>query len=302
LIRINPGARPQCQRGDCRSGEVRMYRQVLVPAMLGRPEPDAVRCACALATPRSGRVEVVVGMSAAAPPMAGWQYFPLGVYETLQEEVRGAALVLAGEIRHALAGQSAQVDVRTTGHFWMTPAEQALAHASHSDLVVLGRPRAPTDADAHLFAALLLASGRPVLAVPPGAGDAPRFERIVIAWKATREAARAVHDALPLLRAARRVVVLAVRDNLEPPPSPGGDEPAQALARHLQRHDVDATIVREQRHDRSTGEAIVQYAGASGVDAIVAGGYGHARVLEQVFGGTTRTLYRTSPVPVLFSH
>lgn len=275
-----------------------MFRQILVPVMLGRPEFDAARLACAIAAGEQGAVDVLVGMSAVSPMVAGWDYFPAGVYDTLDEATTAAADKLADEMREALKDQEAIHEVRVAGAFWMTPAEQARAHAHVCDLIVLGRPSAPTDADDRLFAALLLGSGRPVLTAPSGMPHPSRAERVLVAWKPSREAARAVHDALPLLESARHVEVLTVAGM-------GGDRPDPSrgeFAEHLRAHGIDALFGSEARGDRSTGQAILQHARKSRADLIVAGGYGHAKAVEQVFGGVTRVLYRQSPIPVLFSH
>ena len=272
-----------------------MIRQILVPLMLGRAEADAARYACALAEPFAAAVDVVVGMSAVSPIVAGWDYYPAGVFDTLDEATRAASEALAGEVHRALADTGDQASVRVSGAFWMTPGEQALQHAQTADLVVLARPAAPTDADRALFASLLLGAGRPILVTPPDALRKPP-RRIAVAWNGTREAVRALHDALPLLRAADHVEALHVV---------GGEAQAAidgALLPHLDRHRVHAVLETLPRHDRAVADALMAHALDTRADLLVAGGYGHARVMEQVFGGTTHALFHHSPVPVLFSH
>ena len=153
-----------------------------------------------------------------------------------------------------------------------------LAEAAHaSDLVVTSRGGALGTAEQ-----LVTATGVPVLVLPP---DAPRdFGRVVlVAWKGSPEAARAVHDALPFLQhaAAKRVVLCAV-----------GEEAAAGLddaAAMLERHGVPVQPERVDRTDgRSTGEILLAQAAAHGADLLVMGAYGHARLRELVFGGVTR--------------
>lgn len=273
-------------------------KNFLVPMMVGRVERAAAEAACVLAEGHDGRVEVVVGLNAVSPLVAGWEYFPAGMYDTLDETTRAAAEALAADTRLAMVSEEVEHRVRVAGSFWQTPAEQALSFARMADLVVLGKAREPKDPDSRLFASLLLNSGRPVLVVSEARVQRPRFRRVVIAWKPSREAARAVHDAMPLLRRADKIDVIGVAEGERVDLSP----PDSELLRHLQTHGVTATVQRLAAGERSTAAKILEFAQVAAADLIVAGGYGHARAAEQVFGGVTRTLYKKSPIPVFFSH
>ncbi len=177
-------------------------------------------------------------------------------------------------------------------------------HARYADLTILGQPnqeepfKGPA-ADAVLVN-VMLSSGRPVLAVPYAGQFEQVGERVLVAWNASRESTRAVNDALPLLRGAKAVTVLAVN------PKRGieghGDVPAADIALHLARHGVKAEAAHTIAHDISEGDALLSYAADIGVDLIVAGGYGHSRAREMVFGGVTRTLLQEMTVPMLLSH
>jgi nucleotide-binding universal stress UspA family protein len=177
-------------------------------------------------------------------------------------------------------------------------------HARYADLTVLGQPNGDEafkgpSADAVLVN-VMLASGRPVLAVPY-AGDFEQIgQRVLVAWNASREATRAVNDALPLLRDAKSVTVLAVN------PKRGieghGEVPAADICLHLARHGVKAEAAHTIAKDISEGDALLSYAADLGVDLIVCGGYGHSRAREMVFGGVTRTLLQEMTVPMLLSH
>jgi nucleotide-binding universal stress UspA family protein len=183
------------------------------------------------------------------------------------------------------------------------PATVAL-HARYADLTVLGQadPSQHFDRHDHEAAAVatVMGSGRPVLAVP-FVGDFPILgQRVLVAWNASREAARAVNDALPLLREASVVTVLAVN------PRRGigghGDVPAADIALHLARHGVKAEAAHTVANDIPDGEALLSYAADIGADLIVAGAYGHSRARELVFGGVTRTLLAEMTAPVFLSH
>lgn len=177
-------------------------------------------------------------------------------------------------------------------------------HARYSDLTVVGQPndedpyKGPS-ADAVLVN-VMLSSGRPVLAVPYAGTFEQVGDRVLVAWNASRELTRAVNDALPLLRGAKAVTVLAVnpRHGIEG----HGDVPAADICLHLARHGVKAEAAHTIAKDISEGDALLSYAADLGVDLIVCGGYGHSRAREMVFGGVTRTLLQEMTVPMLLSH
>jgi nucleotide-binding universal stress UspA family protein len=180
------------------------------------------------------------------------------------------------------------------------PATVAL-HARYADLTIVGQPNReePQDADAVLVTTVMT-SGRAVLAVP-FAGDFPIIgEHVLVAWNASREAARALNDSLPLLLNAKRVTVLAI--NPQRGVGVHGDVPAADIALHLARHGLKAEAAHTVARDIADGEALLSYAADIGADLIVAGAYGHSRARELVFGGVTRTLIAEMTAPVLFSH
>jgi nucleotide-binding universal stress UspA family protein len=183
------------------------------------------------------------------------------------------------------------------------PATAALTHARLADLVIAGQsdPEGASDQPSvNPVEEILLDSGRPLMVVPHY-GDFPTCgETILVGWTETREAARAVHDAMPLLAAARSVIVLAVvAEHLGVEP---GDVPAAAIAHHLARHGVKAVAAETVTGGITTADALLNYASDRSADLIVVGGYGHARVRELVLGGVTRSLLKHMTVPVLFSH
>src|ERR1700733_8230719 len=235
----------------------------------------------------------------AAMPLAA------GGAEQVVDQIRADALAAAGpveaEFRELLRREGLDGGWRLVeGNL---PATVAL-HARYADLAVLGQANPydhldPLDHDA-VVAATVMGSGRPVLTVP-FAGDFPTLgERVLVAWNASREAARAVNDALPLMAAAKQVTVLAIN------PQRGigglGDVPAADIALHLARHGIKAEAAHTVAKDISDGEALLSYAADIGADLIVSGAYGHSRARELVFGGVTRTLIAEMTAPVLLSH
>jgi nucleotide-binding universal stress UspA family protein len=151
-----------------------------------------------------------------------------------------------------------------------------------------------------LVEALIFESGRPVLLLPEGATRQlpSSFDTIAVAWDHSRPAARAVADALPLLRTAKRVLVVTVADEKRLHRPDSGVE----LCKHLARHGVEVTFDRVQAKGRAIGDALEAYASGHNVDLLVMGGYGHSRLREFVLGGATRSVLARPFTWTLVSH
>ena len=175
-------------------------------------------------------------------------------------------------------------------------------HARYTDMLILGQADA-TDAmsvDKEDVEDIILDVGRPVLLIPyVGAARTPG-KRVLVAWNGSREAMRAIHDAMPLLERAEAVEVLSV----DPPRSSAGDGdvPGADISLHLARHNVKAEASHAEARDISVGDTLLSRAADHQADLIVMGAYGHTRYRELVLGGATRHLLETMTVPVLMSH
>jgi nucleotide-binding universal stress UspA family protein len=258
--------------------------------------------ACALARRHSAHLTglFVVDISVAA--MAGAEGGGAALAELI-EIMRRDGLAAAATAEAAFREKTRKEGVAAEWRMVEGVAPQQVAlQGRYADLIVVGQdsPEDGAPAAGPLLEAALFTSGRPVLVVP----FAGRFEtlgqRVLIGWNAKREAARAVHDALPLMEGAEAVSVLVVN------PQPGGDlhgeEPGADIAQHLARHGVKVTVERIVAPDLGPDDALLNRAAESGADLIVIGGYGHSRLRELVLGGVTRGLLRHMTVPVLMSH
>lgn len=174
-----------------------------------------------------------------------------------------------------------------------------IARARYTDLVVIGQAEEGgiLDPDSELEDQMLLSSARPVLIIPYIGLQAPIGRRIMLAWKNTREAVRAVHDAMPLLKAADQVDVVMVNPSAE-----DGEAPTADICRHLERHGVKVRPAHVVARDIEVGDALLSRAADDNIDLLVLGAYGHQRWRETVFGGVTRHLLQHMTVPVLMSH
>ena len=146
---------------------------------------------------------------------------------------------------------------------------------------------------------LIVRSGRPCLVVPP---EKPHLsgDRVVVAWKNTTEARRAVAAALPFLMTAQDVLLLMIG---EPESRAHEVAVAQGVATNLRRHGVAVRVEWEGVSPKApVTEQILNHARWMGADLIVAGGYGHSRIGERILGGVTHKLLHQTERFVLFSH
>ena len=164
------------------------------------------------------------------------------------------------------------------------------------DLTVVGRPVQGASAPASsTLESVLFDSGRPILIAPP---KAPKSlgRTAVVSWNCSTETARAVALALPFLKAAERVVVLAVEGVMVPGPT------AAEAARHLQQNGIRAEAREVSAGGRGGGEAILAEAAALEADLLVKGAYTHSRLRQMIFGGATSQILAEAELPVLMAH
>jgi nucleotide-binding universal stress UspA family protein len=243
----------------------------------------------------------LVGLALVAEPFVPLVELPPERLFRERREARADTLLAAAAMRTARAGVNFETRRETA------PADRLpelfARHARHADLAVVGRSEPGPDPEGVetpvLQETAFLGTGRPTLIVPAEAEQMPPAQMLV-AWDGSREAARAVHDALPLLARAERVSLVVVdpqglADRV-------GPEPGADMAAHLARHGVAVEVETVVSGTRSTGEALLARAAETGAGTLVMGGYGHRRLRELVLGGVTRHVLAHATIPVLLSH
>jgi len=224
----------------------------------------------------------------------------------LGREVLGA---IATQIREETARIKEQFDQATSPQpfvaEWRTitserrdPAEIVMEHGRAADLIIASQADPSWDLSSILDfpERLAVESGRPVLVVPTSGLFEQIPKSITVAWNGRREAARAVADAMPLLKRADRVHVLTVADGTRE-----GSLPDTELAASLARHGVKVSVNALHASDATAGEEIARRA-AEQSELLVMGAYGHSRLREFVLGGVTRHMLKSMTIPVMFSH
>lgn len=174
--------------------------------------------------------------------------------------------------------------------------------AGRFDLVVVGQSASglPTLLSSIRPEDLVLGVGRPAIVVPKAGTFESCGKRVIIAWKATKEAGRAVHDALSLLTETSVVTIVEVADC--DPAEAARRSGSEELRAHLSRHGIKATVDTVKGPDSVVCDVLLSKAKAVDADLVVMGAYGHSRFRELVLGGVTRGMLRDMSVPLFLSH
>jgi nucleotide-binding universal stress UspA family protein len=276
-----------------------MYKRILVHVDADDPgAADRVRFAADLARDYHA---CLIGMAAGLPEpavevfAAGAAIFAGGIVTGDARECGDRFASAQSEFKRWTSDQGIETEWRTAIDF---PAAALAQTASAADLIVVGSRAGSTERSANRSVDcgdLVMNAGRPVLTIPHGvaklgAGGA------VIAWKNTREARRALADALPLLAVAATVTLLHVGE--------AGEEQAPSLAdakAFLDGHGIGSEAVTLNLGGSGVAKQILEFAARSQAALIVAGAYGHSRVREWAFGGVTRSLLADCPIACLLS-
>lgn len=279
------------------------YKTLLV--FLDSSEDSASRfdAACDLAAHYDAHLSALAMTQRVLPVLASGIGAATAVMDVGQlQEAREKAHALALEADQRLTARSQLGDVRWISQDLAVLREVAALHGRQADLIIVGPSSNDTNAllRESAFEGALFSSGRPVLLLPSQWQGAPSMDNIVVAWDASREAARALSVATPLIEKAKSVTIVVVD------PEPGrqgfGENPGDDIATVMARHCKNVELAKIPSGGLSVAEALQAKAADVAADLIVMGGYGHSRLRESLFGGVTREMVERAPVPVLMSH
>lgn len=259
------------------------YKTILLNLDIDRRSTLLMKLAVDLAQRLDARL---IGLAAAdvPPPMASadGMVFDGELVECERENIEAKFAELRTKLEQ-LAGTAVELEWREE---LAIPTRHVAEAARSADLIITGPP--DKSASANLYrstdlGSLVLNAGRPVLVA---ALDAERLaaDKALVAWKDTREARRAVADAIPLLTLAQEVAVVTVEETEGSMSSTGVED----VAAYLARHGIKARAEIIAGHDDSA--ALTSHARSMKADLVVSGAYGHSRLREWVFGGVTRSL------------
>lgn len=287
-----------------------MYKKILVPALNGHCEPRALKLAGDVARLFDSHIDCLYVHPDAAElardiaPMGpeGAVYSGQLVETILEADKKSCArahkvydaFCAVERLDHNGPVTAAWCETEGNG------AKVAIRQAFYRDLVVLGRPTASNDLTSTDAIEVVIGCGRPVM-VAPGAPLPASLGTVVIAWKESVPAARAVAAAMPMLAKASKIHVIGIaedKDAMEP-----ALKSAERLAGYLRGHGLSPQAGRIAADDRDPAEVLLDVACTKlHGELLVMGAYGHSRAREFVFGGVTRRVLHGAPLPVLLAH
>lgn len=262
--------------------------------------PAWTETAAHLVAPSGGEV---LGLSVLPQPVRH-AYMDTDLDTVLTARLSGA------HARHVATRQerfdTALADAGGRGRFLSVSGDEATAArrwARLADAVVIGQPQengGAVDEESRVIGHLLVGGGRPVLITPADWGGGPLdTSTVLVAWDGSREAARALTDALPLLSGSRVILLhVAASDRVRPVE----EQDLQELATYLSDKGLTADIRHANAGRRNTGRVLLDEQDACGAGLLIMGGYGHSRLRELVLGGATRQVLAQMRRPVLLAH
>lgn len=283
-----------------------MIRQVLLslPTWPDSPPQGTLEGAAVLAQSLGASLTALLPQLSANPET--WPAiigtFPLDFPHLMKEAVlqseANAATSMDG-ITRACATRKVALDLRRCLTTLYASPNPLVDLARLHDLTILPMPQTDALGGPYMQAALF-GAGRPTLLLPSGENSRPlqSLDRVVLAWDWSREAARAMADALPILARASKVHVLSVfgEKSLDTTAVTGD------LEKYLASHGIEYVLDRTSFTEGDIGRCILSHARDVNADLLVMGAYGHSRLREFVLGGATRTILTEPQLPVLVSH
>lgn len=270
------------------------YASIMVPLNLGAGAEDRVKLAAALAERFKSRLIGIAAEEFVVP------YIGEGTASVdailIEDAKRTAAenIAKAETLFRRNAGSLNDIDWRCAIG---GPRSFVLNQARAADILVMARQGSDDASQGRMALSpgdIVMDLGRPLIVVPPGV-EHLSAKHVVVAWKDTREARRAVWDALPFLKEAETVTVLSVGSGAE-------DQGAADVSEYLALHGITSRAVTRPDSVKFDADEVTIFACEHNADLIVCGAYGHSRMREWILGGMTYDLLESTPVCCLMSH
>lgn len=283
-----------------------MIRQILLslPTHPDRPPlqvlEGAVILAQSLGASLTAYIPQLCGDPQTWPAIIGT--FPLDFPQMMDEAVTQSeanAASLAADISRVCTDLKVPLDTRRNLATLLASGDALIDLGRLHDLTVLSASQRDIFGDSAMEA-VIFGTGRPTLLLPSGKGKRPlqSLDRVVVAWDYSREAARAMADAMPILCRAREVHILSIFGEKGMHTTCVAGDLEKYLTAHQVRHVIDRVTLK----DGSIGDSMMSHARDVNADLLVMGAYGHSRLREFVLGGATQSVLADAQLPVLLSH
>lgn len=217
----------------------------------------------------------------------------------LVEMARESGAAIEAALAKSLVSLGRPTEIRRFDVFPDEVASTAVRSARCADVFLSFRSKGETEEEANLAEDILFGAGRHVILIPEGGWPRNALDHIVIGWNGSREAARALSEAIPYLIVAREVTIVVADE------SPPAEEEAILGAdakEHLHHYGINAILHHTRSLAEGIGATLIAEAQERGAGLIVIGGYSHSPLRERLLGGVTRDLLHRTPVPLLAAH
>jgi nucleotide-binding universal stress UspA family protein len=281
--------------------EDHMFPKTLMSVLGSEQTIDTLKSDISLAAANGCHLAVQIIGIAPPPPTSVYGIVPAEAWTEERELASKATKAKAEEAGAAIASAGISADITPTYCDFGQVAGHAAMRARHADLAIVhGGPSMDDRLRREVLKGLLFESAKPCLIVPGARELSLHPKKVAIAWNASREAARALHMALDLLAGTEAVHVSMV----DPSASEDGlgVEPGSDIAAYLARHGLNVTVDILAGGGRDAAEVLLRHVKDVAADMLVAGAYGHSRLREYLFGGTTRSLLHDADIPVFIAH
>jgi nucleotide-binding universal stress UspA family protein len=276
-----------------------MIKDIVANLSVGRSRDVTTDFAVSVAATFKAHLAGVAFLYEPLIPAGDMSGIPVDIIDMMRSENERAAKAVASKFDDAVRGTALSADMRV-----LDATEAGAPHvfaeiARRFDLSIVAQPDPDTPGPGDPMAeAALFQSGRPVLIVPYIQRGGLALDRVLVCWDGSRNAARAVGDAMPfIVRAKATEIVIVTNEDAKSDEMPGAD-----IAHHLARHGADVEVKRIVSTETDVAGTILSHAADVSADFLVMGGYGHSRLREFVLGGATRGILASMTLPTLMSH
>ena len=275
-----------------------MVKDIIVNLSVGKPHDVAGDYALSVASVFDAHLS---GIACAYEPVVGGMAFP-SVAASLIDAFRAESEAEADRAKSAFDENARRAAISADLIVISGTASEAATRlgelARDYDLSIVAQAQPDGDvSESMAIEGALFGSGRPVLVVPYIQSSGLKLDRVMVCWDGSRNAARAVGDAMPFLRRAGAIDVVTVERQERRNELTGA-----RIATHLARHGLKVELKSIVAPDIGVADAILSFAADNSTDLIVMGGYGHTRLREFVLGGATSGVLGAMTVPTLMSH